>query len=320
MIDRVAMAKLQAKYPREYAATGARRFRTTQDMQYAFAYFHFLVEGGGREGLDVGAYFSMELDSDGDGVLSDNELYTLGAVTYKRTPTPTELQDLRVCLVGGQGENVTHLTTTSKKHGKGMREVEVRRVVLIREVTWDTIMNCATVVDALSKNARFGPTAQDMGNAANEEVAFEMVGDDFNKTTEQLDAVRAKRPKFVCLNDNMKVAPPHVIAVLRNFLESYYGTPSPMELPPGSDNPYLYIEPLRKALLVERVWKGVLYVSLGVLAAGGLAVALAVWAERVEEKESKRGGARGSGAAAGKVGGRDTPASGKRAGSTPRAR
>lgn len=37
--------------------------RCADDIQYAFAYFHFLMEGGAREGIDVETYFSKELDA-----------------------------------------------------------------------------------------------------------------------------------------------------------------------------------------------------------------------------------------------------------------
>jgi len=313
MIDKIAMGKLQEKYAQAYAETAARKFRTTMDVQYAFAYFHFLLEGGAREGLDVGGYFSLELDADGDGILSENELRTLGAVVYKRTPTREELVGLRACLVGSDGEKVT-LETTSISRGSGKnkntRTVEVIRVVEIKEVTWDTIMNCPLVVESLAKNARFGPTAQDMGSAANEEVAFEMVGDDYNKTVEQLDAIRAKRPKFVCLNDNMKIAHPTVIQVLKDFLDSYYAKPSPMErTPQAGENPVLYIGPLREALRMERLRLGATYTFLAVILGGLLVWLGALWAERIEGREGRRGESKKT----------PTPSyAPKRAGSTPK--
>jgi hypothetical protein len=254
------------------------------------------LEGGAREHLDVAAYFSGELDADGDGVLSPNELHTLGAVVHKRTPTAGELGELRACLVGAEPTPAVQRTSRPDPQGGG-EIVEERRVVHVRHVTWDTIMGCALVRDALSRNARFGPSAQDMGaTASGEEVAFEMVGDDFNKTREQLDAVRARRPRFICINDNMAAAPPAVVALLHDFFEAYYGRPCPVELPQGVANPHLHIEPLRIWLREQRAkrWLGAALAVLAVLLGGGLA--LAAWAEGWEEGGGGGGGG-GGGAA-----------------------
>jgi len=294
LIDTVALSRLQAAegWAAEYARTSSHRFRAGSDVQYAFAYFHFLLEGGARDHLDVAAYFSAELDADGDGALSANELYTLGAIVHKRSPTGGELAALRSCLVGEGAPPAVERTSRPDPAGGGVI-VEERTTLHVRHVTWDTIMGCALVRDALSRNARFGPSAQDMGaTTSGEEVAFEMVGDDFNKTREQLDAVRAKRPRFICINDNMAAAPPQVVALLADFFESFYGRPCPVELPPGVVNPVLYIEPLRQWHREQRAKRalGAALAALAVLLGAGLA--LASWAE------SEAGGAAGAAAAA----------------------
>jgi hypothetical protein len=36
-----------------------------------------------------------------------------------------------------------------------------------------------------------------------DEISFEMINDDYNKTKDQLDSIRARKTKFVCINDNM---------------------------------------------------------------------------------------------------------------------
>ena len=54
-----------------------------------------------------------------------------------------------------------------------------------------------------------------------------------------------RKTKFVCINDDMKEAPPSVVALLHDFYESYFPKPSAFELPPGQTNPYLYISDLR---------------------------------------------------------------------------
>ena len=42
-IDRQIMRKLQSKFSNEYARTSANRFRSSDDMQYAFAYYYYVM-------------------------------------------------------------------------------------------------------------------------------------------------------------------------------------------------------------------------------------------------------------------------------------
>jgi UDP-N-acetylglucosamine-lysosomal-enzyme len=43
MIDKDIMEELQSKWPNEWNATASHRLRSGQDMQYAFAYFYYLI-------------------------------------------------------------------------------------------------------------------------------------------------------------------------------------------------------------------------------------------------------------------------------------
>ena len=44
MIDVPVMQHLQAKFPDEFDRTSSHKFRASDDVQYAFAYFWFLME------------------------------------------------------------------------------------------------------------------------------------------------------------------------------------------------------------------------------------------------------------------------------------
>ena len=46
---------------------------------------------------------------------------------------------------------------------------------------------------------------QDKVEETLDEVAFEMLGDDYDSTKRQLDSIRARRTKFVCVNDNVRI-------------------------------------------------------------------------------------------------------------------
>jgi hypothetical protein len=183
MIEVAAMQKLQDRWPEEFSSTSARRFRDGDDVQYAFAYFHFLMEGGAREGLDVREYFDRELDVDADGVLSANELRTLGSIVMQHSPSDADVARLRDCLAPERVESSVERTEEF-----GEEAVEVRRRTSRPLITWSRLMECDEVVTGLSKHARFGATHQDMPH---DEVSFEMLQDDFNKSSALLDGIRA---------------------------------------------------------------------------------------------------------------------------------
>ena len=44
MIDVPIMQRLQSKFPAEFERTSSHRFRSSDDVQFAFAYFWFLME------------------------------------------------------------------------------------------------------------------------------------------------------------------------------------------------------------------------------------------------------------------------------------
>jgi hypothetical protein len=60
-----------------------------------------------------------------------------------------------------------------------------------------------------------------------------MIGDDFNRTRDQLNSIRARKTKFVCVNDDMQNPTPDMVAFLQAFYTSFFPRPSQFELPPG---------------------------------------------------------------------------------------
>ena len=91
-----------------------------------------------------------------------------------------------------------------------------------------------------------------------------MLSDDYNATRSQLDSIRARRTKFICVNDNVDDMTPELAALFRDFFASYYPRRSQFELPPGSRNRHLRLEAYERDALKDRL-------------AAGLAVALAAW-------------------------------------------
>lgn len=55
------------RFSAAFEATSQHRFRDSADIQFAFAYFYFIMEGGAQEGIDLEEYWRQELDTNHDG-------------------------------------------------------------------------------------------------------------------------------------------------------------------------------------------------------------------------------------------------------------
>ncbi len=73
-VDKSVLEALHDSFPNEFEATSANAFRSGNDMQFSFAYFHFLM--GQRRNESAGEIFD-EFDTDGSGTWSDREIRTL---------------------------------------------------------------------------------------------------------------------------------------------------------------------------------------------------------------------------------------------------
>ena len=87
--------------------------------------------------------------------------------------------------------------------------------------------------------------------------------------------MRAKKSKFVCINDDMKTDAPEVVAMLADFYEAMLPVPSPFELSGGFVNRFLRVDEYRVAVRRAR-W------NFGLLLAAG-AIALLLLAVSIDE-------------------------------------
>ena len=75
-INREKMTRLQKRYASEYRKTSSNRFRSSDDMQYAFAYFHWLIISSRELDFKIEQFFDDVVDTNRDGHLSENEMRT----------------------------------------------------------------------------------------------------------------------------------------------------------------------------------------------------------------------------------------------------
>ncbi|PNJ83194.1 GNPTAB isoform 6, partial [Pongo abelii] len=88
MIDRIVMQELQDMFPEEFDKTSFHKVRHSEDMQFAFSYFYYLMSA--VQPLNISQVFD-EVDTDQSGVLSDREIRTLATRIHE---LPLSLQDL----------------------------------------------------------------------------------------------------------------------------------------------------------------------------------------------------------------------------------
>ncbi|KAA0165869.1 hypothetical protein FNF28_03374 [Cafeteria roenbergensis] len=273
MIDREEMEKLQNWEPMREAwqQTSSRRFRSPEDVQYAFAFFYWVMEAaaasGGTQRAALERFWARELDSNGDGVIDTNEFRTLAAIVKGGAVSDFDVMEVLSC-VAPSGNATRH--TVQLPNGAVVETVSVETPA----VTLDGVLKCSRTAEALKRKVKErAPPTHTIASEA--EVAFEMIGDDFNRTQEQLDSVRARRAKFICINDDMDVAPPALQQVLRDFFDSYFPEQCAMELEYGWENRYQYIGPMRRLKVVQLVLRVVGWGALLVAVAGVVASYLA---------------------------------------------
>ncbi|XP_062445523.1 N-acetylglucosamine-1-phosphotransferase subunits alpha/beta isoform X3 [Rhea pennata] len=88
MIDRTVMQQLQDMFPEEFDKTSFHKVRHSEDMQFAFSYFYYLMSA--VQPLNISQIFD-EVDTDQSGILSDREIRTLATRIHE---LPLSLQDL----------------------------------------------------------------------------------------------------------------------------------------------------------------------------------------------------------------------------------
>ena len=227
LINVDTMEELQSKYHEQFLATMKHRFRHRQDMQYAFAYMYWLISKGDEPSLTPLEAFEQEFDSNSDGLIDDNELRTVAAVILGADTklTAESINEVKDCLAPPHSNTTTIVDDEKTVH---------RTDTIVPHVTAKRFLNCSKVVEGLKKNWRKKETHATITDL--KEVAFEMLSDDYNETLKKLDSVRARKPKFICLNDNMHHPSGGLLRELRNFYEAMLPLRSQFELREGARN------------------------------------------------------------------------------------
>ncbi|KAK7886110.1 hypothetical protein WMY93_025731 [Mugilogobius chulae] len=241
MIDRLIMQELQDVFPEEFDKTSAHRVRHSEDMQFAFSYFYFLMSA--QQQLNVSEVFD-EIDTDHSGILSDREIRTLATRINELPLSLQDLTSLEQMLINCSKSLPTNLT-------------QLHLVKPTQEAYYDPSMPPVTkglVVHCKAITERIQKAFKDQNKykfeiMGEEEIAFKMVRTNVSHVVGQLDDIRKNPRKFVCLNDNIDHSHKDaatVKAVLRDFYESMFPLPSQFELPREYRNRFLHMEELQE--------------------------------------------------------------------------
>ncbi|NXW55551.1 GNPTA phosphotransferase, partial [Eurystomus gularis] len=241
MIDRTVMQELQDMFPEEFDKTSFHKVRHSEDMQFAFSYFYYLMSA--VQPLNVSQIFD-EVDTDQSGILSDREIRTLATRIHELPLSLQDLTGLEQMLINcskALPANITQIHVIPPTQ-------EAYYDPNLPPVTKNLVTNCKPVTDRIRK-AYKDKNKYRFEIMGEEEIAFKMIRTNVSHVVGQLDDIRKNPRKFVCLNDNIdhnhKDAQT-VKAVLRDFYESMFPIPSQFELPREYRNRFLHMHELQE--------------------------------------------------------------------------
>ncbi|KFW09720.1 N-acetylglucosamine-1-phosphotransferase subunits alpha/beta, partial [Eurypyga helias] len=241
MIDRTVMQELQDMFPEEFDKTSFHKVRHSEDMQFAFSYFYYLMSA--VQPLNISQIFD-EVDTDQSGILSDREIRTLATRIHELPLSLQDLTGLEQMLINcskALPANITQIHVIPPTQ-------EAYYDPNLPPVTKSLVTNCKPVTDRIRK-AYKDKNKYRFEIMGEEEIAFKMIRTNVSHVVGQLDDIRKNPRKFVCLNDNIdhnhKDAQT-VKAVLRDFYESMFPIPSQFELPREYRNRFLHMHELQE--------------------------------------------------------------------------
>ncbi|KAK3088613.1 hypothetical protein FSP39_021285 [Pinctada imbricata] len=242
MVDKYIMEELQDMFEKEWAVTSSNKVRSSNDMQFAFSYFYFLM--GVKRNVTVEEIFD-KMDTDKSGILSDREIRTLATRLYV---LPLDLQTL-----SGLEKIFINCSETVNFSSSILREIQSLEQEhyydkSLPQVSRHLFTQCPSVQHLIHEHfkpvQKYQFTLED-----DEEIAFKMVKTNISTVVGQLDDIRKNPKKFICLNDDIDHSRDDaktVKAILQDFYESVFPLQSKFELPRDYRNRFLTMKELRE--------------------------------------------------------------------------
>ncbi|KAL7290119.1 hypothetical protein TKK_0015840 [Trichogramma kaykai] len=227
LLDRQIIVDMQLKFAKEFAITSSHRVRSSNDMQFAFSYFYFLLSE--KQVVPIADIFDV-FDTDKSQTWSDREIRTLLSRMY---PLPLDYS----VVVDFEQKIINCSDLLQLNDNSNITPPPNERYIdsSLPTVTLELILNCESVVKML--HLKFGKLQKYQHKIieAGKNEIFEMLTSNVTTTVRILDKIRSEPKKFICLNDDLdpsKQSDNEVVrALLNDFYRSLYPKRSSFELP-----------------------------------------------------------------------------------------
>lgn len=250
MFKKQYLREIKEHWAAETSSTSAHRFRHPEDMQFSFSYFHYLLNRHKVHPPTLEQIWRDYLDANRNGILDENEVLTVASLAFGDYPPDTFVTEVRECLQPAKTEKVREQPTAAGT----VRLAET----LTPYITFADLERCTDINEKLLRNVRREPLGELMSE---DEVTFHMLSDNYKFAWNQMLGTRARRTKFVCINDDMKYPTPAVSQILHELFLSIWPKRSQFELPFHLKNRYAHIDEVAAArdrgLLAWRVTAGI---------------------------------------------------------------
>ncbi|XP_054740130.1 N-acetylglucosamine-1-phosphotransferase subunits alpha/beta [Anastrepha obliqua] len=217
LLDRNIINAMQKKFANEIDITISNRFRSTDDLQFAFSYYSFIMSE--TITFTVGQIFD-EFDTDNSHTWSDREIRTFLARMY---PLPLDWSAVRFFeeVVGNCSRDldITHKSTEQYTTLVYERYEDSNVPTISREL----VEHCHLLAEALESNFATRPKYKyNINPKRSIHNNFMMLTSNVSDVVDGFDKIRRNPRKFNCINDNLE---PHHVEdneLIRHLLEDFY--------------------------------------------------------------------------------------------------
>ncbi|XP_065369836.1 N-acetylglucosamine-1-phosphotransferase subunits alpha/beta isoform X2 [Calliphora vicina] len=217
LLDKSIVNSMQEQFYKEIAITAKNRFRAPNDLQFAFAYYSYVMEETKR--VTVKEIFN-EFDTDHSMTWSDREIRTFLAKIFQ---LPLDWSAVRFF------EDVIHNCSLLHKSNI-VKNIRYTTVMYERYedsnlpiVTRDLVENCTPLAEALEDN--FGLRRKYKYHVNPKHYIhnnFMMLTSNVTDVVNALDKLRRNPRKFNCINDNLDPKSLEENELIRHLLEDFY--------------------------------------------------------------------------------------------------
>lgn len=257
MVDVDVVRRLQDMFPEEFDRTSSHKVRSSGDMQFAFSYFYFLMSE--KRDVEPEEIFDA-FDVDSSGTWSDREIRTVITHLFDLPVEHSSVQTVEGVLTECAHNFTPNVIRSTPGYERYLESS-------LPTITKETVVNCSRMITLLRKVFKTKKVNK-FEMIKEEDYAFKMIDNNASRVLAQLDGLRRDLKKFICLNDNIDHSSKDsdlVKAVVHDFYESLFPTPSQFELPPEYRNRFLHVRDLHEWRAQRSLVQAVTYVAFGLL-------------------------------------------------------